>query len=735
MSGTYGKLDVELLIEAALSGDAAGHLAVAAFEEWTARVRSFDCADVRAVIFGGGTGLSTVLGGNAQQPAWPSEHAVGLKELFPRLHVVVCTTDDGRSTGRLLRQLPMIGIGDIRKCCVSLIRAQALQRTYGLSPGEAADLVRLIHCVFTHRFPGDAHDARCLADPLRVAPRGLRHVCPDSLRGLLCRLGVYLAPQGDGPTVSPAGHSLGNLLLSASVFMAAGGRTDRAPSLQAIGRGLDRVARAVGVRPGTLHPAMSNPGQLVLRYGNGVEVRGQTKSASAQRGFAVDRVVLETAGRPRVGRSICRAVREADLLIYAPGSVYTSILPVLQLQPLLDAVRANGKALKILGANFWVQEGETDISRRSAKRGFRVSELIEAYDQNIPGGVAGLFDVVLSANLQQMPGSTLRNYALEGKRPIFLDRTAVEQAGVRPIEVTLFSPERRTLPTPIHHDPQRFALAVRTLLCARRFLPRARRRVRAGRQGPAWPVVRRGGALCGYLADVDAALAPKRCRPASLRAALRELAWENRDIRPDHLRYFRGARVVRAARWGRSTEWDNILGYYDPDDGYLKIHEDVVRDPIKSRESLLVALGESLLGRYIETRRWLAPETIGLYGARCYEIRLRAAAKRECALRTDQLCEYLRLARMVQDASNPRVFRITLNSDEGFLPSGLLFGLLYAWYLDNRYAVLMEHEMSLLRRAPDTLVPHQLEERTRKHRLISFFREIVFRHPARGAVR
>jgi len=83
---------------------------------------------------------------------------------------------------------------------------------------------------------------------------------------------------------------------------------------------------------------------------------------------------------------------------------------------------------------------------------------------------------------------------------------------------------------------------------------------------------------------------------------------------------------------------------------------------------------------------------------------------------------------MVQDPDNPGLLGVTLNDHEGFLPPGLLFGLMYAWYLNNSYGEIMEYEMSLLRWAPGRLIPYQLEEYNRRQALIRFFRNIVFRH-------
>jgi len=167
-----------------------------------------------------------------------------------------------------------------------------------------------------------------------------------------------------------------------------------------------------------------------------------------------------------------------------------------------------------------------------------------------------------------------------------------------------------------------------------------------------------------------------------------------------------------------------VLGYYDPETRSIKLHAQLLRDTERLRRDLLIALGESLLGRYIESRRWIDERE----GARSYEIRLRAIKDRACFLNDRDLRCYLQLARMVPDRNDTNRFRITVNDDEGFLPPGLLFGLLYAWYLNNTYGGVMEYEMSLLRWPEDRLVPYQAKEKRRKDELVRFFRTVVFRH-------
>ncbi|MFH1037799.1 MAG: gluconeogenesis factor YvcK family protein [PVC group bacterium] len=726
-SGT-GRVSAEKLIEAMLKSSFAAASFPREADRLIERILRFHTGDTRVVVLGGGTGLSTVVGGDSRLSDWPNHPFVGLKETFPRLSVVVVTTDDGGSTGRLLRQLPMIGIGDLRKSCLSLIRAGNLRRRWRLNDREVLDLVRVLERIFNHRFPARRGGFRVLRDPLLAVPVSWRRWCPPALASYFSPLGAYLSPGGSGPTVRPEGHCLGNLLLTAAIFRAAG-RADRPPSPGATRKGLDEVARMIGVTPGRLHPATTIPGQLKFRYANGVEVYGQRKSARARRGFPVERVTAEFIRKPAVPPAVLRAIREADLIVYAPGSLYTSMIPLLQIRPLVDAVRGNRRALKVLTANFWIQEGETDLSPRGEGRGFLVSELMEAYDRNIPGGIGGLFDAVLSASLDHVPANILRNYALEGKIPIHLDRRRVEAMGFRSVEAMLFPPPRSRQPSVIHHDAVNCALAVRTLFCAHRFLTGGRKgRIRGG-QRPGEDRCRqraRRPPLCEYLETMEVALRGKRFQPRLLRGCMIDLAWENRDIRPAHFSFFTGVRLVGSGEWGRSTEWDNVLGYYDPEDRTLKIHRRLLATPLRLQEDLLIALGESLLGRYLESRRWTRGDDPA---ARCYEIRLRPPSQRECFLTDAQLHAYLRLARLAPDEDDELVYRITINDREGFLPPGLLFGLLYAWYLDDAYGGMMDYEMSLLRWSPSSLMPYHVQERARKQALVTFFREEVFSHP------
>lgn len=730
------RTSIEHLVEFLLTGTVAPN-APAGIRGRAEDALRFDLRNTRVVILGGGTGLSTIVGGNSQMSDWPDQPFVGLKQEFANLSIVVCTTDDGGSTGRLLKSLPLIGIGDLRKLLLSSILPRNLLRRYGLYEREGDDLIRLIHSLFNYRFPEGHLSSNWLEDPLAVTAPLLRDACPKLLVDALRKLGRHVSPGGAGPWIVPAGHSMGNLLLASAIFMEAQGQPNLPPGLGQIQAGIDHIASLVGAPAGRIHPATAIPGQLKFRYANGVEVYGQSKSARVRRSSPVEQVTAEFIRKPAVSAAVQNAIRNADLIIYAPGSLYTSIIPILQLEPIAATIRANSRALKVLGANSWIQEGETDISLRNQGRGFLVSELIEAYDHNVPDGIEGLFDVVLSANLERVPGNILRNYALEGKSPIHMDRARVESMGFRPVEATLFSSEHEKKTQVIHHDARRFMLAIRTLLYADRCLGdksgyslrhtagrKNPSRKSAGGKVPAREKRNRGIILCNYMHSIENSLEGKVFHPPGLREFLLELAWENRDITPAHLDFFKGAVIIPAKDWNRNTEWDNVLGYYDPHDQCLKLHADLLGLPSKIREDVLVAIGESLLGRYLQLDRSLWNDQ---HGARSFEVVLKKPEDRNCFLSDAQLRTYLKLARMTPDPRDPLKYRITINNNEGFLPPGLLFGLLYAWYLCGG-GLTMDYEMSLLKWPLKSLIPHHAKDRIRKEALVTFFRTEIFGH-------
>lgn len=698
--------------------------------------------EVRVVVFGGGSGLSNIIGGDSRREAWTRRPFYGLKETFPMTRSVVCITDDGGSTGELMKDLPLIALGDLRHVLLSSIQLQRLQRLYTLTILEAYETVGTLAEVFNHRFARRPADAAGL---LKDCGKSL-HRLPAPVRDCLAGLVVQLFHDGRLNCLLDRPHCLGNLLLAAAVYR------EIDPSIgneqlvqrqelvhQALREGLNSLSAIIGAAPRAVLPCTSTPAQLRLLYANGVQSTGEDKSSRARRGVPVDRVFVDYHDEPLVYEDILQAIREADILILAPGSLYSSIIPIFSVPGLADCVRENRQALKILVSNLWVQAGETDFSIADPERKFHVSDMIRAYQRNIPGGIAGLFREVLCLSLRDVPASVLQRYAVEGKVPIYLDREVVKDQGLLPLECGIFSKEALAERGVIQHDPEILAQAIKTIHLSRQSV----REDRAGggeapHGGLAHPVpgpaarplmpcvkYRRIGEILQKIEVQCAEEDGCALDPLRIRTVIGDILWKHADIPLSHLRHVQAIRCIHTDRWRRDQRWDNVYSFFEPENRSIMIRHDQIDDPRRLEIAFLIALGESLLGDYALEKRTEEVVRDGLRLGKVYHLRLRPAAERQCHFTGEELRRYLILARM-QPTADPDHFTRLINGEEGFTPPGLFLGLMYAWYLDNQLASHIEYKMSVLKIRRSDLIPEQQKMVGRREKLIAFFREVVF---------
>ncbi|HSL41649.1 MAG TPA: hypothetical protein VK857_14850, partial [Desulforhopalus sp.] len=211
----------------------------------------------------------------------------------------------------------------------------------------------------------------------------------------------------------------------------------------------------------------------------------------------------------------------------------------------------------------------------------------------------------------------------------------------------------------------------------------------------------------------------------NLRERLKEILWDHPLIPLDHLDYCRGVHLVDREHWHRDQQWDNVFSFYDPEDGLIKIRSDQLESDKRLEVAFLIALGESLLGNYAAKKVMDQVDLSGLDAGRVYHLHIRPENQRICFYSQDQLRRYLLLARMADTVRDNHFIRL-INKGEGFTPPGLLMGLMYAWYLDNRFATHIEYKMSVMRINQTNLIPEQLRMLERRRKMVDFFREVVF---------
>ena len=153
----------------------------------------------------------------------------------------------------------------------------------------------------------------------------------------------YRFDDPDGSETDISGHNLGNLILTAL--------TQQTGSFM---EAVSEIQKVLNVR-GKIIPATSQVITLLAEMEDGVVVKGEANIPT--RANRISRVFYD---QPVHAESeAIEAIRQADLIIYGIGSVYTSILPNVII-PEIQQELMKAKARKVYFCNAMTQPGETD---------------------------------------------------------------------------------------------------------------------------------------------------------------------------------------------------------------------------------------------------------------------------------------------------------------------------------------------------------------------------------------
>jgi uncharacterized cofD-like protein len=152
------------------------------------------------------------------------------------------------------------------------------------------------------------------------------------------------------------GHSMGNLI---------GVRLDHIFHGQ--DRGTEAERKLFRVR-GQVLPATITDVNLVGVTGKGIEIDGETSidNRKDRKDFnPSDRIArIYFSARAETNPKVLEAIRSADKIIFAPGDLYTSILPHLLVEGVSQAIK-DSKAKLIFILNLTTKTGETDRYKAS----------------------------------------------------------------------------------------------------------------------------------------------------------------------------------------------------------------------------------------------------------------------------------------------------------------------------------------------------------------------------------
>jgi len=261
---------------------------------------------------------------------------------------------------------------------------------------------------------------------LSVLPPGDIRNCLVALaddEDLLARLFQYRFPNGKGLS----GHSFGNLFLTALTGITG-------DFYQAV-----LTAESILSVRGRILPATLSHLRLRARGVSGRVYEGE--SAVGRSGEGLESLELDPAAPPAFPPAL-EALRDADLILLGPGSLYTSVLANLLIPEIRQAVAAS-PARVVLLLNLMTQPGETD--------GMGGAEHLEAVRRHVGDG---LVDTVL-VNARPLPPTQIERYMLQGSEPVTLIEEEATAAGLDRVAVDLLAEGEF-----LRHDPRKLAEAV-----------------------------------------------------------------------------------------------------------------------------------------------------------------------------------------------------------------------------------------------------------------------------------
>lgn len=233
-----------------------------------------------------------------------------------------------------------------------------------------------------------------------------------------------------------AGHSFGNLFITAM--------TDITGDFEAA---IKESSKVLAVR-GQVLPATLENVQLKALLADGAVANGE--SLISKSGQPIQKISLEPADCRPVPEAVS-AIKEADLIILGPGSLFTSIIPNLLVKEIAAAIR-RAEAIKLYICNAMTQPGETD--------NYSASDHVRAI---INHAGQGLVDIML-VNTEPITEDILKRYAEEGARPVKVDLEQIKSLGVTPLASRIIVKS-----TVVRHDARKLAKIVNSLARSRRI--------------------------------------------------------------------------------------------------------------------------------------------------------------------------------------------------------------------------------------------------------------------------
>lgn len=199
------------------------------------------------------------------------------------------------------------------------------------------------------------------------------------------------------------GHTVGNLLLTAAANIT-GNMSD----------GIEAIGKVLNLR-GKVLPLTEDNVVLVASMEDGSIVEGEHLITESDK--KIERVYYKE--RAKATEAVLNSIREADFIVLSMGSLYTSIIPNLIVEEIIEEIdRSHAKI--IYTCNLMTQPGETDD--------FKVSDHVRVLNSYLGNRK---IDFVIANNGLIDRRIALKYANLEQKDPVILDVKETKLEGVK----------------------------------------------------------------------------------------------------------------------------------------------------------------------------------------------------------------------------------------------------------------------------------------------------------------
>jgi len=267
-----------------------------------------------------------------------------------------------------------------------------------------------------------------LREEMGVLPPGDIRNCIAALaddEDLVTKLFQYRFKTGEGLE----GHSFGNLFLTALCSITGD-----------MVRAVKESSNVLSIR-GRVLPATLDDMKLAAELEDGRIIRGESNIPEA--GGRIKRLFTEPSNCKALD-DVIAAIRDAEIIILGPGSLYTSVIPNLLVSEISDEI-AKSTAKKIYVCNIMTQPGETD--------GYSVCDHVSAIIKHSKH--KNIVDAVLVND--SMPDNIADKYALSGSYPVKSDFENLKSLGLSWFAKKLIEDSKEGL---VRHSSNRVARAI-----------------------------------------------------------------------------------------------------------------------------------------------------------------------------------------------------------------------------------------------------------------------------------